>query len=133
MLAIENDATLNALAVEAFNDLLKSTASGKASKIHCSTNFRDKSKMGGDGGIYIFGFLMTAIVMIRLNRLGKQIEAVDVSIRADIARTDPERDAIINEWKQEKDAAAKAERQFLMFWGIVLAAAAIAWAFFKQH
>ena len=45
--------------------------------------------MGGDWGIYIFGFLMTAIVMIRLNRLGKQIEAVDVSIRADIARTEP--------------------------------------------
>jgi hypothetical protein len=89
--------------------------------------------MGGDLGIYIFGFLMTAIVMIRLSRLGKQIEAVDVSIRADIARTDPERDAIINEWKREKDAAAKAARQFLMFWGIVLAAAAIAWAFFKQH
>jgi hypothetical protein len=34
-LAVENDTTLNALAVEAFNDLLKSMASGSPWKIRC--------------------------------------------------------------------------------------------------
>jgi hypothetical protein len=45
--------------------------------------------MGHDWGVYIFVFIMAAIVMARLDRLGRQLEAVSVAIRADVALTAP--------------------------------------------
>jgi hypothetical protein len=88
--------------------------------------------MGNDWGVYIFVFVMAAIVMARLDRLGKQLEAVGVSIRADLARTEDERDEIIGDWKQAKKDAAKDQRMFWFFWGVVAAAALFAWAFIKH-
>ncbi len=46
----------------------------------------------GDWGLYGFVLVMTAIVMLRLERLGKQIEAVSVRLRMNVARTEEERE-----------------------------------------
>jgi hypothetical protein len=83
--------------------------------------------MGNDWAVYVFVFVMAAVVMARLDRLGNQLEAVCVSIRADVARTKEDRDEILSEWKETQKAAAKDKRQFWIFWGVV-AAAAVIWA-----
>jgi hypothetical protein len=83
--------------------------------------------MGNDWGVYIFVFIMAAIVMARLDRLGRQLEAVSADIRADVARTEDERMEILNEWKEAQKQAAKDNRQFWIFWGIV-GAVAVIWA-----
>ena len=44
--------------------------------------------MGNDRVIYIFVFVIAAVVLARLDRLGKQLEAVCAEIRADVARTE---------------------------------------------
>jgi hypothetical protein len=73
--------------------------------------------MGNDWSGYIFVFAMAAIVMVRLDRLGRQIEAVSADIRADVARTEEEREEILGEWKQAQKDAAKDARQFWIFLG----------------
>jgi len=87
--------------------------------------------MGNDWGIYIFVFVIGMIVMARLDRLGRQLEAVCVSIRADVARTEDERDEILSEWKQAKKDARRTSWQFWIFWGIV-AGAGLVWAIIKR-
>ena len=42
--------------------------------------------MGNDRVIYIFVFVIAAVVLARLDRLGKQLEAVCAEIRADNLR-----------------------------------------------
>jgi hypothetical protein len=83
--------------------------------------------MGSDWGLYIFIFVIGTILMSRLDRLGKQIEAVCVSIRADVARTEDDRNEILGDWNQAKKDASREKRQFWIVWAII-AAAALAWA-----
>jgi hypothetical protein len=87
--------------------------------------------MGNDWSGYIFVFAMAAIVMARLDRLGRQIEAVSADIRADVARTEEEREEILSEWKEAQKGAAEDARQFWIFWGIV-GVAALIWAAVKH-
>jgi hypothetical protein len=91
-----------------------------------------EGSMRNDWAVYIFVFVMAAIVMARLDRLGKQLEAVCVSIRVDVARTEEEREEILSGWKQGKKEAAKDARQFWIFWGII-GAAALAWNILARH
>jgi type VI protein secretion system component VasF len=77
--------------------------------------------MSNDWAVYIFVFVMAAFVMARLDRLGNQLEAVSVAIRADVARR------ILSEWKEAQKEAAKDKRRFWIFWGVV-GAAAVIWA-----
>jgi hypothetical protein len=89
------------------------------------------NNMGNDWSVYIFVFAMAAIVLARLDRLGKQLEAVSTSIRADVARTKEDRQEILDDWKQSRKEAAKDARQFWIFWGIV-GVAALIWAAVKH-
>jgi len=89
--------------------------------------------MGSDFGIYLLVFVLAAIVISRVDRLGKQLEAVGVSIRADLARTDDDRTEILAEWKQAKEDEAKDRRQFWIFWSLVAVAALFAWAFINHR
>ena len=43
-------------------------------------------------------------------------------VRADLARTEEERSEVLQEWKETKKQAAKDERQFWLFWFVVIAA-----------
>jgi len=88
--------------------------------------------MGNDWAIYIFVFVMAAIVMVRLDRLGRQLEAVCASIRADVARTEDDREEILSEWKQATKDAAKEARQFWIVWGII-GAAVLVWNILTHH
>jgi hypothetical protein len=79
----------------------------------------------------IFVLAMAAIVLARLDRLGRQVEAVSIHIRADISRTAEEREEILSEWKEAQKESAKDARQFWIFWGIV-GVAALIWAAVKH-
>ncbi|SHK85709.1 hypothetical protein SAMN05444159_4372 [Bradyrhizobium lablabi] len=83
------------------------------------------SSMGNDWFVYVYMFGITAIVLMRLDRLGKQIEAVCAEIRADVARTEEDRQEILDDWKQSRKDAAKDARQFWIFWGVIGVAALI--------
>jgi hexokinase len=50
---------------------------------------------------------VASVLMFRLDRLGKQLEAMGAMIRADLARTEEERSEILQEWKETKKQAAK--------------------------
>jgi hypothetical protein len=82
--------------------------------------------------IFVVVGVLTAMIMARLDRLGKQLEAVSALIRSDLARSAEERDEIIGEWKDSKQQAAKDARQFWTFWGVV-GAAALGWYLFAQY
>jgi hypothetical protein len=88
--------------------------------------------MGNDWAVYIFVFVIAAIVLARLDRLGKQLEAVCAEIRADVARTEDDRTEILTEWKQAQKDAAKDTKQFWILWGIV-GAAILAWNILTHH
>jgi hypothetical protein len=76
---------------------------------------------------------IAAMLMHRLDRLGKQLEAVNAMIRADISRTEEERNEILQEWKENKKQAAKDERQFWVFWFVVIAALGLYLNYFRAH
>jgi hypothetical protein len=75
---------------------------------------------------WIVGAVFVAAVMImsRFDRLGWQLEAVCVMIRADLPVND--RDEIMREWKESKKQAAKEAQHFWLFWGAV-GAAVLVW------
>jgi hypothetical protein len=82
--------------------------------------------------IIIIVWVMTTYILARLDRLGKQVEAVSAMIRSDIARTQEERDVIMREWKENQQQTAKEVRQFWIFWGIV-GAVALGWYVFAHY
>jgi hypothetical protein len=82
--------------------------------------------------IFIVVGVMATMIMARLDRLGKQLEAVSAIIRSDLARTEEERDDILREWKDSKQEAAKDARQFWTFWGVV-GAVAFDWYVFSHY
>ena len=59
---------------------------------------------------------MAAILMVRLDSLGKELAAMGGSIRADLARTEEERSEIISNWKEGKKQATRDAWQFWIFW-----------------
>jgi hypothetical protein len=70
--------------------------------------------------------IYTIIGAWRLDRLGHQLEAVCANIKAEVS---PNRASeIMDDWKESKRQQAKDQRQFFIFWGIVVAAIA-AWHF----
>jgi hypothetical protein len=75
--------------------------------------------------------VVAAVLMFRLDRLGKQLEAVSAMIRADLTRTEEERGEILQEWKETKKQAAKDERQFWLFWFVVIAALGLYFNYFR--
>jgi hypothetical protein len=59
-----------------------------------------------EGPWFIFmAVVMYAILMTRLDRLGKQIESTSALIRYDIAPTEERRDDILKQWKQMQQQA----------------------------
>ena len=61
------------------------------------------------------------MIACRLDRLGKQLEAVCANIKAELAPTDERGDEIIREWKGSKNQQNKDQRQFFIFWAVVIA------------
>ena len=66
-----------------------------------------------EGPWFIFmAVVMYAILMTRLDRLGKQIESTSALIRYDIAPTEERRDDILKQWKQMQRQAKTDTRRF---------------------
>jgi hypothetical protein len=86
--------------------------------------------MATEGGlllIVVFGFAL--LIMRRLDRLGKQIEAVCQVVQLEVAQAlhnEDREDELRTEWRELRDGEAKARRQFWWFWGVI-GAIAIAW------
>jgi len=74
---------------------------------------------------------VASVLMLRLDRLGKQLEAVSAMIRADLARTEEERSEILQGWKETKKQATKDERQFWLLWFVVIAALGLYFNYFR--
>ena len=70
--------------------------------------------------LIIVAFVWT---VLRLERLGKQIEAVMASIISECAPTQEQRDEAMRDWSENRKEERKAARQFWMFWGVIGAAA----------
>jgi hypothetical protein len=76
----------------------------------------------------IAGFLF---LVFRLERLGKQLEAVSVQIREELVPDRERAEEIIREWKEDQKQARKETRQTFIVWGVI-AAAFLAWKFLAQ-
>jgi hypothetical protein len=59
------------------------------------------------------------VILYRIECLGRQIGAVDASIRSDVAHTEADRTAIYAEWKENHDRGAKEAHMFWVFWAAV--------------
>jgi hypothetical protein len=82
-----------------------------------------------EGPWFIFmAVVMYAILMARLDRLEKQIEAIGALIRYDIAPTEERRDDILKQWKQMQQKANTDGRRFWIFSACAGAAALILYA-----
>jgi len=72
------------------------------------------------------------LVLWRLDRLGKQLEAVCANIRAELAPTEDRGREIITEWNEIQRQQAKDRWQFFVFWGLVVTAI-IAWKILSRN
>jgi hypothetical protein len=55
-----------------------------------------------------------------------------VLIRADLARTEEDRNDIIAGWRRVQDETPKERRQFWIFWAVMFGLGGIIWAFIKH-
>ena len=78
--------------------------------------------------VLLFGYFY---VLWRLERLGKQLEAVSVEIREELVPDPDRKEEIIREWKDDQKQSRKETRHVLLLWGAI-AAAFLAWKFLTQ-
>ncbi len=72
-------------------------------------------------------------VLWRLDRIGRQIEAVSADIKVEVAEllgNEERASETLREWKENKQQATKDTRQMLIFWGVI-AALYIGWQIIK--
>ena len=78
--------------------------------------------------VVLFAILL---VLLRLDRLGKQLEAMCANIRAELAPTEDRGRELVTEWRDIQRQQAKDRWQFFVYWGIVVVAV-IAWKFISR-
>jgi hypothetical protein len=78
-------------------------------------------------GTYLAIYIAMWVVMARLERLGKQLEAVASVVREEIATAAERKQEIRDEWRYNKAQEAKDARGFWTFWGIVGAMGLLVW------
>jgi hypothetical protein len=74
-------------------------------------------------------------VVWRLDRIGRQIEAVNVHIRVEIAEllgNEERARETLRDWKESKMQVAKDTLQMLIFWGVIVALY-VGWQVIKSH
>ena len=85
--------------------------------------------------IYLLVVIASGVVLVlaRLDRLGKQLEAVMTNILHELER-DPERKKEIHrEWTESKNQQAKDARVFWLSWAVLGGASALGWALFSRN
>jgi hypothetical protein len=86
--------------------------------------------MSNDWTIYVI-IGAAFMVLARLDRLAKQLEAVNADIKAELAPNELRAREILSEWREAKQEAAKEARQFWIFWGIV-AVLVVGWTIMRH-
>ena len=84
---------------------------------------------------YILLFCAFGYVLWRLDRIGKQIEAVSADTRMEVAEllgNEERANETLREWKENKQQAAKDTRKTLIFWSIIVALY-VGWQVIKSH
>jgi len=84
--------------------------------------------MTDEMALIIFIFLA---VMWRLDRLGKQLEAVCTNIKVELTPDHERKRELTNEWKESTGWQNKDARQSFIFWGVVIAGLIAGW--FIRH
>lgn len=72
-------------------------------------------------------------VLWKLDRIGRQIEAVSADIKVEVAElfgNEEWASETLREWKENKQQATKDTRQMLIFWGVI-ASLYIGWQIIK--
>jgi hypothetical protein len=83
-----------------------------------------------------WGFLLAAGIAFwwRLDRLGKQLEAVSrlvIHEMAELLGNEERLQELVEEWRQDQAEAKRATRQFLITWGII-GAAVLGWLWLRS-
>jgi hypothetical protein len=78
-------------------------------------------------GTYLAIYIAMGVVMARLERAGKQLEAMASVVREEIATSAERKQEIIDEWRYNREQEAKDARGFWTFWGIVGAMGLLVW------
>jgi hypothetical protein len=86
---------------------------------------------GQDWPPYVIVLLLAGLIMWRLDRLGKQLEAVRDHLLIELG-SEETRSEVLQEREWEKKERRKERRQFWAFWGIV-GLAAIIWYAASRH
>ena len=87
--------------------------------------------MSNDWIVYGLG-ASVFLLMWRLERLGKQLEAVCADIKMELAPSQDRRDEFLAEWKRDRDDAAKERRQQWIGAGII-GALLLGWYIFSRN
>ena len=86
--------------------------------------------MSNDWTIYVI-IGAAFMVLARLDRLAKQLEAVNADIKAELAPNELRAREILSEWREARQEAAKEARRFWIFWGIV-AVLVVGWTIMRH-
>ena len=86
--------------------------------------------MSNDWTIYVI-IGAAFMVLARLDRLAKQLEAVNADIKAELATNELRAREILSEWREARQEATKEARQFWIFWGIV-AVLVVGWTIMRH-
>jgi hypothetical protein len=84
---------------------------------------------------YLLAFAAWLWLLYRLDRLGKQLEAVCAVLQVEMAELVGNEDRaseILRERREDRAEAKKANRQFWIFWGIIGAVAGLGWLLFTD-
>jgi hypothetical protein len=80
--------------------------------------------------ILVILFVNSWIIVARLDRLGRQLEAVCADIKQELAQDPSRKKEIIRDWTESKEQQTKEARRFWIFWAIV-GAIALGWILFS--
>ena len=72
------------------------------------------------------------MILWRLDRLGKQLEAICANIKEELTPDEDRKHEILSEWMESKKQQTKDNLQFWIFWGIV-GATIIAWNIISRN
>ena len=97
----------------------------RVKRCRCASSFRPplRSNYGIIGAAFM--------VLARLDRLAKQLEAVNADIKAELPPNELRAREILSEWREARQEAAKEARQFWIFWGIV-AVLVVGWTIMRH-
>jgi hypothetical protein len=76
---------------------------------------------------YLAIYIAVAVVLGRLDRLGRQLEAVSSVIRSDLATTAERKAELLSNWRDGQQEATKEARQSWVFWGVMGGVALLVW------